>query len=482
MLTDLSFLDEGQNWPPESELGRLDMYDKNTRLFNSEHADVYQEAFRRIQRVIGNWQEVVSYPVIVNFQKKISLKTADFLWTEPPKIVCGASDSSEQQAINQIIENCDLVNTGYENTVDISRFGDGILQIYKDGDHGVIDVIDPSMWFLVVDSHNIKRVLYHVLAWVSESEDAQHRKHKYLTYQVHEKGKYTESVREITARVSAGVSEVLGPKIQADQVFDTGLSDFAILQASNIMTSDRCYGYDDYTDIDSLVSEILVRVAQISRVLDKHAAPSVRGPLSALEKDPKTGEYHLKMGNYFPRADKDDVPVEYITWDASLEAAFKHLDLLVMELAVMSEMGSALFDSAEKTREAVSGTALRLRYMQLLTKVKRLSLRYSPVIIKAIKLCSELGGKNIVPLTDKSIGLTWQDGLPNDEKESAEIMAIRTGQKPTLSQRQAIQRLDDVSEKSAEETYQKILDEEADRTPVPLGGNLGESNILTTVE
>ena len=61
---------------------------------------------------------------------------------------------------------------------------------------------------------------------------------------------------------------------------------------------DCIFGHDDYTDIDSIVSEILVRIGQISRILDKHASPSVQGPSSAIEKDPVSGEWTLKMGNY----------------------------------------------------------------------------------------------------------------------------------------------------------------------------------------
>ena len=40
------------------------------------------------------------------------------------------------------------------------------------------------------------------------------------------------------------------------------------------------------------------------------------------------------------------------------------------------------------------------------------------------------------------ISVTWQDGLPDDPLESAQIMQIRTGGKATISQYSAIQQLD----------------------------------------
>lgn len=471
MLTSLSFLEKGQPWPPKSELGRLDTYARNLQLFNGEHAIVYEEAFKRIERVIGNFEDVVSYPVIINFQKKISIKTADFLWVEPPKITCGDAKGPEQIAVDTICANSDLVNMGYENTIDISRYGDGVMLVYKDGDKGIIDVTQPSIWYLVVDAKNIKRVLYHVLAWLTEEEKDGGQTKKTLNVQIHEKGRFTEKVFAIEQGAGQeATGDVIGDLIATPRVEQTGLSDFAVLQASNIMTSDRCYGYDDYLDVDSIVSEILIRISQVSRVLDKHASPSVQGPASALEKDPATGLWQLKMGNYFAMNDKDDAPVSYVTWNGQLQASFTQIEKLINILAVMSEMGSAIFDNAENTGQAASGTALRLRYMSLLSKVKRLSLRYSPVITNAIKLCSELGGKDIIKLTDADISITWNDGLPNDEKEAAEIMKTRTGGKATISQKDAIMALGGLSEDKANEVYDRILEEESAAAPAPLGG------------
>lgn len=466
MLTNLDFLSIGEKWPPVTETARLEQYEKNRQLFEGRHDEVYKAAFKRIERVIGNFQEVISYSTVINFQKKISLKTADFLWLEPPKIKAGADDSAEQQALKDISDRSDLNNTGYSNTLDVSRYGDGLLLIYKDGDRGRIDVTQPSGWILVVDEGNVKRVINHVLFSISGEKDQ-----RKLTVQIHYRGYFETRVhRLVGGSFNSNVGEYIGPMLEQRQE-PTGLSDFAIVQIPNVMTSERCYGLDDYMDVDSIVSEILVRVAQISKVLDKHADPSVQGPQSALERDPVTGLYRIKLGNYFSRDDKEDPTVEYVTWDGQLEAAFRQLSTLINFLGVISEMGSAVFDNGEKPGAMASGTALRLRYVSLLAKIKRVSLRYTPALIKAIKLCSELGGLN---LTKSDISVVWQDGLPNDEKERADIASVRTGAKPTWSQKEAIMYLDDKTEEQAQETYEQILEEEAARAPAPLGGSFDE--------
>lgn len=467
MLTDLSWLAPGQQFPPECEVRRLRNYEENRQLFENEHAEVYSEAFRRIERVIGNFEDVVSYPVIVNFQKKLSLKTADFLWIEPPRIVAGEGsdpDSAEQQAINAIIEGSDLFNTGYENAIDISRYGDGLLLVYKEGDKGIIDVGQPGTWFCVVDRGNIKRILYHVLC-TTWTEGVGSNKKYYMRSQVHERGRYTEANWAMRGATDVSGTMIIDSLID-QRVIPTGLSDFALVHVPNIITSDRVYGIDDYVDVDSIITELLVRIAQISRVLDKHAAPSVEGPMSALEKDPATGQWRLKMGSYFAKTSKDDAETKYIVWDAQMDASFKQIEKLINFLGVVSEMGPALFDSAEKSGEVASGTALRLRYIQPLSKVRRLTMRLTPALVKAIKLCSELGGTK---LTDAKISVTWQDGLPENDKDRAEIAQMRTGGKATMSIRDAIQYLDGKTPKQADAAYEAIIEEEADAAPVAIG-------------
>ena len=90
---------------------------RHKRIFEGEHEEVYKESFKRIFRVIGNFENVVSYHVIANFQKLISLKIADFLLGEPPKITCGDDDSKEQICLDNISENSDLINTCYAGAI-----------------------------------------------------------------------------------------------------------------------------------------------------------------------------------------------------------------------------------------------------------------------------------------------------------------------------------------------------------------------------
>ena len=469
MLTNLDFLKPGSVWPPPGEMERLDKYRKNKLIFEGKHESVYHESFKRITRVIGNFEDVVSYSVICNFQKLISLKIADFMLGEPPKIACGEDDSKEQIALDTIAENSDLINTCYSAAIDISRYGDGIFNIYKNEEgQGIIDITQPSFYFKVVEPKNIRKVKHHILAHTykvprpNKSFFGGHKEEydHYLYVEIHSKGLY----ETVTFKLNDAENMITGIHEELKQV-QTGLNDFAIVPIHNLMTSDRVYGIDDYADLDSIISEIEVRIAQISKILDKHAEPSVQGPSSALYRD-SDGSWKLKMGNYFPRDTAEDPGVEYITWDAQLQANFTIIEKLINILAVLSEMGSAIFDIEQKTGQAASGTALRRMMISPLAKVNRTRMRFDSAIKKAIKLASQLGGENIVDLSKEKINIFWNDGLPSDPVEEANIMAIRTGNKSTLSQFSAIQRLDNLSDEDTQTELEAILQDEKDNNPL----------------
>jgi hypothetical protein len=101
-----------------------------------------------------------------------------------------------------------------------------------------------------------------------------------------------------------------------------------------------------------------------------------------------------------------------------------------------------------------------------LAKAKRISNRFKTALQKAVRLCSQLGGDGVVDLSDVPISVTFMDGLPNDPMEEATIMATRTANKPTISQKRALMVYDGMSPEDAENELQQIQDEEAAANPV----------------
>ena len=217
----------------------------------------------------------------------------------------------------------------------------------------------------------------------------------------------------------------------------------------------------DYSDLDSIIQELEVRIAQISRILDKHADPNMYGPDTALEHDQATGQWGYRSGGkYFP-VGKDEQPPGYVTWDGQLEAAFKQIDLLMEQLYILSETSAAAFGQL-KTGLAESGTALRRLMMAPLAKVNRIRMRFDPALKEVLWLASALekaqGMAGAVVLED--VHIDWKDGLPDDDVELTqnEVQRYTAG---LTSLESSLRRLYGLEGQALQEEIDRIRSEQA---------------------
>ncbi|SFM41239.1 phage portal protein, partial [Pelosinus propionicus] len=181
MLYDLNWLGTGKQFPPKSERDRLEKYRDNKLIFdcvppyaipmaggfatsNFSSMHPYFLMINRLNRVVGDYQEIFSILTNLSYQQLVSIKTADLLCGEPPNITC--KQESKNSAIETIIDNTGLHNKIYTAVIDTSRFGDGVFKIYSNGKQGCLTIVSPERWFPVVDPSNTDQILYHVLAWI----------------------------------------------------------------------------------------------------------------------------------------------------------------------------------------------------------------------------------------------------------------------------------------------------------------------------
>jgi hypothetical protein len=397
-----------------------------------DHAEIYEKQFERIERVIGNFSDRVSYPVVVNFQRLVSLKTADLLFGEPPRI-------RGDESLERFVTENDIINKAYEAAIDVSRYGTGLFCLYR-GEDGkpCVDTLPPSVWFPVMRADNMKQPVCHVLAFLSENGGE-----SVLTARIHLKGL-------VVTRKLAVKNGQISYLTEDDTTLRTGFDGFAVIPVHNPVACGE-HGVSDYGIIDSVVSEIEVRLSQISVVLDKHTNPVMTGPSAALTKD-EFGQWVFKAGAYIPNdgfsLEGQPGEVKYVTWDAQLDANFKQLDSLLNFLYMLTETGPTLLGASENTGMPQSGTALRLKMIAPLAKVKRLRLKFDNALKRLLGLCYAM------PMDE--IAIYWQDGLPDDPKETAEIMNIRTGGKATISQKTAIAQLEHMAEEACDEEITAI--------------------------
>jgi len=450
LLTSLSFISPGKPWPPPTEAERLERYAQNRLLFEGKHELVYKDWIRLLRE---DQQAILE--MVLNWHKRLTLLFADLLLGEPPRITAGDQDSPEQEAVERIIEDNGLFNVAYEVALDVSRYGTGLFKVRYDN-RAIIEGQQPAIWFPVVKPDNIKEIQAHVLAWTYE-EDTQERgktvTKKYLQTEIHERGKITTAKYPIE-------NNIIGPAIEQEET-ETGIDEFLIVPVNNVLTTDRVTGLDDYSDLDSIIQELETRIAQISRILDKHADPNMYGPDTALEHDPATGQWGYRGGGkYFP-VSQGEQPPGYVTWDGQLEAAFKQIDLLMEQLYILSETSAAAFGQL-KAGLAESGTALRRLMMAPLAKVNRIRMRFDPALKEVLWLASVLEKAQSMAgaIVLENIHIDWKDGLPDDEQELTqnEVQRYTAG---LTSLESSLRRLYGLEGQALQEEIDRIRSEQA---------------------
>lgn len=493
MLRNLKWLEPGETFPPLKERARIRRYVENEALFDGEHfgevlrtreqvysfekgISVYQKCAERICQVIGNFDEVISFPVLLNFQRLMSLKMADLVCGERPTI-SGVS-SKENEALAETRDYCDFDTRLYATAIDVSRYGDAIWRVYLDSKkRRTFTCWDPKEWYPIVSQDGTNTILAHVLCWRVNTTDSatgappQWELHAQIHWaDVDKVGTYEHRVYDLGSE-----GTTIGKLIKNETV-KTGLDSCAVYQLKAYSVSNTVFGYDDYMTVDSILAEIMTRIGQISVILDKHADPNITGPVTMLNIDPQTGEAHLKHGKFFAVSQGEQEP-KYMTWDGQLEAAFKQLELLISQLYILSEMGAALLGGQDGSSVAISGTAMRFKMVNPLAKARRIANSMSrPVRYLFSELSADAeveedevldtpnnsssAGSNVspgsgnpggdptdgtggagtenpggaakekplvLPIPFKHISIFWADGLPDDPRENVEICKLATG-------------------------------------------------------
>ena len=434
MLYNLEWLAPGKAFPPESEMERIDLYRANERYFSSEHwrADtqsLYANYAQRITRVVGNAADYVCFPVLFNYHRLLALKTADLVCGEYPTIK-GITDA-QNATIKEIREDTDFDGRAYATVLDLCRYGDTVWRKYLGDDgKGKFTIWDIKDWFPIVKQDGTFSIEKDVIAWIVTLGSTESPTYE-LHVQIHDSRGYESRVYSLQAhnllnpQGTYNVNRTIGKLISGPTRVNNSFEGSAIIHIRNIWVSGTVYGFDDFTPIDSIVAELMTRVAQISNILDKHSDPSMTGPASMLKQNPETGELYLEGGDFYAVSPNEEQP-KYLVWDGELDGAFKQVELLLNQLYVVSEMGSALLGvGGSESGQAISGTAMRFKMTNPLAKARRLS---NMLTLPTKQLLSGLSTMGYQEVLKKDISVVWQDGLPDDPKEMMDLVKIGTGE------------------------------------------------------
>ena len=200
-------------------------------------------------------------------------------------------------------------------------------------------------------------------------------------------------------------------------------------------------------------------MTRVDYVLSKHTDPGMYGPASALEEDERTGELQFKIGGRYIPMEAGEATPGYLVWDAKLDAARNHLEKLLEIMFYISETSPAAF-GLDKSAISEAGVALRTRLMRPLAKVNRKRLYIDPCLKQLTDIAQQLEIEYLGKSYEKEVPeFEWQDGLPDNPSETANVMAVR-GSGKTVTKATAIQKLDKVSADEAKRRSEEIKKEE----------------------
>lgn len=470
MLYNFNWLAPGKMFPPEREQSRITRYMQNARLFDGDHfadprfrthdaitcdgVSLYQRCADRISQIIGNFDDIVSFPTLLNYQRLMSLKMADLVCGEYPTISGATKD--ENETIRELRDRTDFDAKMYSSVLDISRYGDAIWRLYKDQDGNLnFTCWDPAQWYPIVAQDGTNSIVYHCLCWRENRSTDLSQPDWYLHVQIHACTPAGYGQYEQREYKMADNGQIILDLLSSATV-QTGLDRCAVQHLRAFATTNSVYGYDDYMPLDSILAEIMARVGQISGILDKHADPNITGPVSMLTLDPKSGEYHLNTGKFYAVSPGEEQP-RYMTWDGQLTSAFKQLEFLINQLYILSEMGAALLGGQDGSGQAISGTAMRFKMVNPLAKARRISNALTRPVRQLFSSLSSFNGDTQIPYSN--ISVFWSDGLPDDPRENVETCKLATGAIKLMPLEKAIMEYFGRSNEEARQWIKMIEDE-----------------------
>jgi Phage portal protein, SPP1 Gp6-like len=525
--------DTGGQYPAPDHIERIARYIRNEKIFEGRQAEIVDRASKLLKRAPGEdntrKEQIESLYIAVNLMDVILTKPADLMVGEEPTYDSGKPDASkEQQALNRIVEENDLNKVIHEAVIGAGVRGDAFLKVYHDyrqdfsevpegfslpptvRPEPIIEAIDPKIVFPETSRGSDKRFKAVNIAWVEYIDPAtgapksanEKRDRTFLDIlkemfdkdageipilhvERHVPGfiiyeAYRLYERDVDTSYGAPVQIFdIGEQLPTGREFDiepTGVPRILIEHIPYKATDTSWQGISGIEKLDSVLAAINDRLVQIDYILHKHSDPTLYGP----PLDDGAGG-NVRLGGAYIDVTKDDATPGAITWDSKLEGAFRELDYLIGLVFMLSETPQWLFGTTLSEDKGGTGTshtdgvAIKARFMPILSKVKRIRLHVDKAIRTILWNAMELenfahqgvaGFEHYEPVFPK---IVWKDGIPANEKELAEIMAIRTGNKPTLDVKSAIKRMDEVDDEKAAKIAKAIEeDEQADAVVDPM--------------
>ena len=420
MLTDISFVADGQPWPPvdADEAARLKEHAFMRQIYNGIHEKVFP---RYIAYLADAPKDSKKQKIILDWPELATDSYLNLLLGEEPEIVAGSRNDLPTLPTDQAF-------------IDVSRYGIGLFEVSDDG----IQALNPENCYIVVTPGNIQKqqafVFFHT--WKeTEVQNGKEKEIEYIKFTIHQPGTIQHLVYLISPGSGLTNSEkkLNGPlrladfpgyanlKVDADGYQYPPVEDMLVVAIQNKLSSERYYGQSDYKpSILSLIESLELLFAQRAEVLAKFTSPVPIVPESATVFNHSTQEWEYKAGQAIITKPGDPSP-SLMVWQAELGAVDRAIEQSMDQLLQMLQLSRVLL-AGQGQGTAESGTALRIRLIPTLSKVSKYARAAEKAIPAVLHLWSQLHPPEIL---EEDIEVKLKDGIPDDPMEEANVNNIR---------------------------------------------------------
>lgn len=452
----------------ENDRTRVENYSFYEDIFLGKHSS----AFAKFSAEMSKKKKSMIY-VICNFGALISKVSADLLFGE--QIGFKFPETTDQKiidAVDDIVTLNKLHTRNYESALSNSYFGDSAIKLRRDAKgNPIIEYISPQTVFPTFKEDNVNELEKIELCWPKTVNGR-----NYLRKEIHTRGAIDNEVWLMNG-------DELMYKVNFEDVYginnikeheDTGIDDFLVKLIPNWKSTGFAYGISDYADLGTLFDEINNRITRMADILNRHSDPKLAVPKGVLDEDGKVRTASFDLFEVSSNQGGGINKPEYITWDASLDSAFKEIDKIVEFLFLFSETSPSVF-GLDKGGQADSGRALKFKLIRTLAKISRKKNYYDEAIKWAIMTALKL--KGMKPVEPQ---IVWQDGIPQDTYEAAQIEEIRMRSGNT-SLESSIRRLDGGTDDDINAEIARIDEESSskiDKAMGAIGKNGPDVNVM----
>lgn len=459
---------KGEYFPLTDHEERIMKYIRNDKLAKGDHADVFKTTADKHEFYIGS-----------NFAGLIARKSSDFLFGEVPVISSGKDNKSkEQETLDRITQLNAMNRLNYQQALTCAVMGDSFYKVRFGQEYAgafpesydpkriIVEAVDPKKVYPQTSPFDKSKIVaYHVAEPVQDGTSDDWT----LYVESHFAGKIVYRQFELVVFRTDRFGNVelfkIGDELpEGYEEESTGVPVPLIVHIANYNDGIDWKGQDDISEHLSLFDEINNRLSQIGSILDKHADPPIAVPTGLLQDDGEGGTYfQVAMNKVFEVMGKEDIIPQYISnSNPQLDQAFKELDMLLEFLLSATEIPAVAIGLKDSGTSGNSGLSIKWRMNSLLAKINR-KRQFFEDGLKRVYMIAQM----LEQYADPSVGkaeivvptIKFNDGLPQDDTEIANRMAIRTNGTQTLSQKTALMIMDGLSEEEAQAEIDRINEE-----------------------